>query len=276
MTQAFIKTGVIGHPIAHSKSPLIHNYWIKHYGLSGEYKAIDIAPQDLKSGVQSLVNQGYAGFNVTIPHKIAIMDLCDEMDEAARLIGAVNTVVIKDGKLYGSNTDGYGFITNIKANAPEGWSLAGGNALVLGAGGAANAVVYALIQEGAARITITNRTREKAEALVKLSPERIDVIDWDERSSACADKSLIVNTTALGMSGKAALDIDLSSAGKDTLVSDIVYAPLTTNLLNQAHEIDIPTVTGIGMLLHQARPGFELWNGVMPEVTAELERLVLA
>ncbi len=276
MTHPFVKTAVIGHPIAHSKSPLIHNFWIEQHGLSGLYKAIDIAPDDLKSGVERLIDEGYAGFNVSVPHKVAIMPLCDVVDENARAIGAVNTVVIKDGKLHGSNTDAYGFSENLKHNTPEEWGVSGKRALVLGAGGAAKAIVHALLQSGIAHISITNRTQSKTEQFLQFDPERIHVVDWGDRHTTCANVDLIVNTTSLGMAGKPALDINLTNARAGMVVHDIVYAPLMTDLLSQAQNLSLPYVTGIGMLLHQARPGFELWNGVMPEVTPELERLVLS
>lgn len=279
MTQTLKKTGVIGHPIAHSKSPLIHSYWFDSYNINGSYETIDIKEENLKQDVLNLVNSGYLGFNVTVPHKIAIMDLCDTITPLARSIGAVNTVSIKDGKLHGTNTDAFGFIENIKQSITRenwNWNFTDGKAVILGAGGAANAVVYALIEAGVPNIIITNRTRAKAENLKALSPDKITVIDWDDRNAAFADANLIVNTTALGMNGKPPLDVDLACAPTHTLVTDIVYAPLYTDILNQAKARDLKTVTGIGMLLHQARPGFELWNGVSPEVTDELERLVLA
>jgi shikimate dehydrogenase len=274
MSQSFIKTGVIGHPIAHSKSPLIHNYWIKKHGLSGEYKTVDIAPDCLNEGVAELMDQGYAGFNVTVPHKIAIMDLCDELSPIAQEIGAVNTVTIKDGKLYGTNTDAYGFTQNIKESANN-WAFDNGKAVVLGAGGAANAIVYALLDEGVPEIIITNRSRDKAEKLCAMAPDKITVVDWDDRNSAFDHANLIVNTTALGMNGKPPLEVDISSAPQSALVTDIVYAPLMTDLLMSADQRGMQTVTGIGMLLHQARPGFEPWNGVLPDVTPTLEKLVL-
>lgn len=275
MTTDFIKTAVIGHPIAHSKSPLLHNHWISHYGLHGEYKAIDIAPDNLKAGIQALIDDGYTGFNVTVPHKVAIMDLCDELSDIAQEIGAVNTVTIQNGKLYGTNTDAYGFIQNIKENIQKEWHFNNGRALVLGAGGAANAIIYALIEEGVPEIILTNRTREKADTLKSLSPEKITVVDWEERNAACKNTNLIVNSTALGMCGKPPLDIDLSLATRTTLVTDIVYAPLYTDLLQQAQNHEMHIITGIGMLLHQARPGFEMWNGVMPEVNKTIENLIL-
>ena len=274
MTDPFIKTAVIGHPISHSKSPLIHSYWLDSYGLSGSYEAIDIKPENLKQDVQDLVNKGYKGFNITVPHKVAIMDVCDEVDPLAQIIGAVNTVVIEDGKLSGTNTDAYGFVQNIMQNAP-GFDFTQGKALVLGAGGAAKAIVYALLEKNVPEIIITNRTKDKAESLCALNRSKVVAGDWDERNNYVSDVHLIVNTTSLGMEGHPPLEIDLSSANKDTLVTDIVYAPLHTDLLKQAKAKKLQTVTGIGMLLHQACSGFELWNDVMPHVTPELEKLVL-
>ena len=278
MTKPFIKTAVIGHPIKHSKSPLIHSYWLDLYDLSGSYEAIDIKPENLKQDVQDIVNQGYSGFNVTIPHKVSIMALCDKIDDLAKSIGAVNTVTIKNGKLYGTNTDAYGFAQNIKETVILNnwdWSFNQGKAVVLGAGGAAKAITYALIQEGVQEIIITNRTRKKAEDLTKLDENKISVIDWDKRNQILENANLIINTTSLGMNAKPPLDIDLSLTPPNALVTDIVYFPLYTDLLNQAKSKDLRIVTGIGMLLYQARAGFGLWNGVMPDVTPELEELVL-
>jgi len=278
MTDPFKKTAVIGHPISHSKSPLIHNYWLDSYGLSGLYEAIDIEPENLIQGVQKLIDTGFTGFNVTIPHKVSLMKLCDEITPAAKEIGAVNTVTIKKGKLHGTNTDGFGFIQNIKDHIAKhklDWSFENGKAVVIGAGGAANAIVHALLQEGVPKIVITNRTRNKAELLTAMDVHKIHAHDWDKRDECFRDANLIVNTTALGMTGNVALEVDLTAAPPHALVTDAVYAPLYTDLLNQARNRGLAVVTGIGMLLHQARPGFELWNGVMPEVTKELEELVL-
>ncbi|MCK5374410.1 MAG: shikimate dehydrogenase [Alphaproteobacteria bacterium] len=280
MNENFVKTAVIGHPIAHSKSPLIHNTWLGKYELNGSYEAVDIAPDVLGTGVKALVKQGYCGFNVTLPHKIAIIDLCDEIDARAKTIGAVNTVTICDGKLYGTNTDAFGFAHNIletcKDKGWDDWSFAGGRAIVLGAGGASRAVIYALLNQGVPEIVLLNRTREKADELAQMAPDKIIVRSWDERNKIVIDANLIVNTTSLGMEGKPPLDIDISLAPPDALVTDIVYAPLYTGLLQQAKGQNLRHVTGIGMLLHQARPGFELWNGVMPEVTPALIDKVLA
>ncbi len=273
MTDRFVKTGVIGHPISHSKSPMIHGYWIEKYVLSGSYDAIDIAPDQLKQGVLNLIDQGYSGFNVTVPHKVAMMDICDELSDGARMIGAVNTVEVRGSKLYGSNTDGFGFIQNIKTYAPKDWSF-DGKAVVLGAGGAALAVVHALLEEGASEVLILNRTREKADALCAKFGGKPVSGDWSERNNLIQDANLIVNTTSLGMAGQPPLEIDLNGM-RNALVNDIVYAPLMTDLLIQAEQNDLSIVTGIGMLLHQARPGFELWHGIMPYVTKDLEDLVL-
>ncbi len=270
----FIKTAVIGHPIHHSKSPLIHNHWIAQHNLNGSYEAIDIAPEDLAQKTQELINQGYAGFNVTVPHKEAIFNLCSKIDEAAQKIGAVNTVTIKNGKMHGKNTDSFGFIQNIRT-AAKAFDFTAGSAFVLGAGGAARAVIHALLQEGTPEIFLTNRTKSRAETLIRMSPNKIKVIEWNDFMSL-PQTNLLINTTSLGMVGKPALEIDLSALNKQALVTDIVYAPLQTNLLQQAAKRGNQTVTGIGMLLHQARPAFESWYGLLPEVDRELEELVLA
>lgn len=267
---SFIRAGVIGYPIKHSKSPIIHNHWIADHGLAGEYKAIEIAPENLKEGVQQLIDEGYAGFNVTIPHKQAIMELCEEIDDVAKAIGAVNTVVIRDGKLYGYNTDAFGFIENVRQTLPQ-LDFAKGKAVVLGAGGAARAVVYGLRAAGVKDIIITNRTEKKARDVAALGAT---VAPWEKRSEILKEAVFLVNTTALGMTGKEPLEIDLSLLQQDAVVADIVYAPLMTQLLKDAGERKI--VTGIGMLLHQARPAFEKWFGVLPQVDAALEQKVLS
>ncbi len=267
-----IRCGVIGHPISHSKSPLIHTHWMTQHHIDGEYGAIDIAPENLTVGVQGLVDEGYAGFNVTVPHKVAIMALCDEIDDTARAIGAVNTVVIKGSKLWGRNTDAFGFMENLKA----GWTGAQFDrpVMVLGAGGAARAVVYALLQEGVRDIRVSNRSSDKADALCELGPANMTPVSWDARGEL-ADIGLLVNTTSLGMKNQPPLEIDLHTLPVSAGVYDIVYAPLMTDLLVQAQDRGNPVITGIGMLLHQARPAFEAWCGVLPEVDAALEAKVL-
>lgn len=272
MSRAFTKAGVIGHPVGHSLSPLIHGYWIGRHGLSGTYEALDIAPGTLEQAVQNLVAAGYAGFNVTLPYKQDIMKFCAALDGTARQIGAVNTVRIEDGVLYGRNTDAFGFIENIKKTLPD-FDFAAGPAFILGAGGAARAVIYGLLEAGVKEIRIVNRTRGKAEALARDFP--LNVADWEERERAAEGAALLVNTTALGMKGKPALAFDLKFLPPGAAVCDIVYAPLYTDLLQAARAAGHPVVTGIGMLLHQARPAFESWFGVLPEVTDELEQKLI-
>lgn len=271
--QSTIKTGVIGYPVGHSLSPLIHNHWIKYYGFPALYQTIEIVPEKLEESVGHLVEEGYIGFNVTLPHKQNIIELCDLIDETARRIGAVNTVLITDdGRLRGMNTDSYGFVENIlHAECPV--DLTGSKALVLGAGGAARAVVHGLSSMGVRDIKISNRTRERAEEIGMVFP--VKVIDWEQREQAAEDVSIVVNTTSLGMSGQPALEFDLEQLPSDAAVCDIVYKPLETDLLKNAKERGNPVITGIGMLLHQARPAFREWFGIMPEITDELQDKVL-
>lgn len=271
---SFIKCGVIGHPISHSKSPLIHNHWIAKHGLEGEYKAIDIPPERLKEDVSKLIAEGYAGFNVTTPHKQDIFDLCDDVDATARAIGAVNTVVIRNGKLHGTNTDAYGFMANVKQSVGD-VDYTKGACVVLGAGGAARAIIHALIADGADKIIVTNRTGDKARDIRSMNDKILRMAEWEYRSDILKGASLVVNTTSSGMSGRDPLQIDLSLLPEYAVVSDIVYTPLMTDLLTNAQTRGNKIVTGIGMLLHQARPAFEKWFGVMPEVDEELERKIL-
>jgi len=274
MDNQFIKSGVIGHPINHSKSPIIHGHWIEKYQLNGSYQGIDIAPENLERNVMNLISQGYRGFNVTIPHKQSIFSLCDSVDDMAVSIGAVNTVQIINGKLHGTNTDAFGFIENLKCHEDK--FLKTKPVFILGAGGAAQAVVYALIKEGFENIIITNRTIEKSQEIAKMNPSMVSVTSWDNRSNILKDARLIVNTTSLGMVGKDALKIDLSLISNETIVCDIVYAPLMTQLLLDAQKKGCPIITGIGMLLHQARPAFEKWFGVMPDIDNDLMKKILS
>ncbi|HNQ91578.1 MAG TPA: shikimate dehydrogenase [Alphaproteobacteria bacterium] len=268
-----IKTGVIGFPIEHSKSPLIHGYWLKKYSISGSYDKFAIEPSHLKEGVQRLVDAGLSGFNVTIPHKQTIMDLCCSLTESAQKIGAVNMVSVREDRtLEGDNTDSFGFAQNVRETLPD-FDLIGKTALVLGAGGAARAVIDALYTLGASRIAVVNRTAEKAQELARSFS--CEAGEWDLRNDLVGRVDFIVNTTSLGMKGQAPLEIDLSAAHENVAVADIVYAPLETELLRQASGRGLQTITGIGMLLHQARPAFAKWFGVMPDVDAELQKLVL-
>ncbi len=276
------RAAVIGHPVSHSKSPAIHNYWIKKYGLDvkcgAEYGALDVSPENLEREIARLKRENYAGFNVTVPHKEKIMAFA-EPDSLARAIGAVNTVINENGVLKGTNTDAFGFIENIAAARP-GFDFAAGPAVVLGAGGAARAVVYALLKEGAPEVRLANRTRARARDLAEAGlagdSKKLRVHDWDERSKILAGANLLVNATSMGMKGQPALEMDLSALPETAPVNDIVYAPLLTDLLRAAGDRGNPVITGIGMLLHQAQPAFKAWFGVMPEVDEDLQNLVLA
>ncbi len=273
-----VKAAVIGHPIKHSKSPLIHNYWIKKYGLSGTYEAIDLSPENLESGLKNLIDDGYTGFNFTVPHKESMLKLCDDLDNTAEIIGAVNTVAVRGGKIFGMNTDSFGFLANIRQNHPD-FEFDLGPALVLGAGGAARAVISGLIGMRVPQIILTNRTRDKAEALAQDmgfgTEDMIRVVDWEGLAEALDHTNLLINTTSLGMDGQPSLEMDLIALPSSALVNDIVYAPLYTDLLTAAKERGNPVVTGIGMLLHQARPAFKEWFGLMPDIDEELQELIL-
>jgi len=261
---------VIGWPVEHSRSPLIHRYWLKLYGIDGAYEKEAVRPEDFESFLGSLAARGYAGANVTLPHKEAALRAAAIADEAARAIGAANTLWLdQTGRLCASNTDAYGFMTNLDEEAP-GWNEGRRPVLVLGAGGAARAIVYGLLAAGASRILLANRTRERAEALTEAFGEPVKVIDWEQRNRALTGCGLFVNATNLGMTGKEPLDIDLAALPQDAVVADIVYSPLETELLAAARARGNRTVDGLGMLLHQAVPGFERWFGVRPEVTPEL------
>jgi len=271
-----IKAGVIGWPIDHSLSPRLHGYWLRKYSINGSYEAIAVDENALPALLKNLANEGYAGLNVTVPHKQAVLKHLDGMSDQASKIGAVNTIVVqKDGALIGDNTDGFGFIENLKQGC-KGFDAAAGPSIVLGAGGAARAIIVALIDSGAPVIKLVNRTRSNAEKLAEDIGGPIDVIDWRERHDALVDAALVTNTTTLGMVGKPPLELSLDGLPTDALVNDIVYAPLETQLLTQAKAKGNPTVDGIGMLLHQARPGFAAWFGVEPEVTDDMRRHVLA
>lgn len=268
------RAGVIGHPISHSKSPLIHGHWLEKYGISGEYKAYDVHPQELRDKVMRLRDEGLSGFNVTLPHKQAIMEICTTLNDEAAKIGAVNTVVFyPNGEIEGRNTDAFGFMTNATETHPDfDWRAA--PAVVLGAGGAARAILYALKRAGVPEIRLTNRTIETAEELA--DEFGATVHDWHARDAAIQGAGAVINTTSLGMKGQPSLEISLEGVEPGALVYDIVYAPLMTPLLRDAQERGCRVVTGIGMLLHQARPGFQAWFGPMPEVTDELRQKVLA
>lgn len=266
-----VVAGVIGYPIKHSRSPLMHNRWLAHHGITGRYVPIEIAPAELEARLAGLAADGLRGVNVTIPHKEAIFALAAERDEAATQIGAVNTVIFrKSGGFLGINTDARGFIANLET-AQTSWKS--GPALVLGAGGAARAVVYGLCQAGVREIRIANRTRQRAEDLARdLSDAgcRLTVIDWDTISTQMTGCTLLVNATSLGLTGGQPLELDLAPLNAAALVTDVVYAPLETDLLFAAKARGLETLDGLGMLIHQARFAFEAWFGILPEADAAL------
>jgi shikimate dehydrogenase len=267
--------GVIGWPVAHSRSPRLHGHWLQRYGIDGAYVPLAVPPDRIETAIRALPALGFAGANVTVPHKEAALRLADEADSLARRIGAANTLVVKpDGTIAASNTDAFGFLENLRDRA-AGFQAAAGPAVVLGAGGAARAVIVALADAGAPEIRIVNRTRARAEELGSLAPRLARAVAWDRRHAALADAALLVNTTTLGMQGQPPLDLDLRQLPPRALVNDIVYTPLETPLLRAAAARGNPVVDGLGMLLHQARPGFQAWFGREPAVTEELRRIVL-
>ena len=271
-----IKAAVVGWPIHHSRSPLIHGYWLERYAINGSYDKLAIAPEEFAGFVRSLRESGYAGCNVTIPHKEAAFGLADDVSDEANAVGAANLLWLEDGRVRASNTDTFGFIESLDRVA-SGWTDVAGHRLVLGAGGAARAIIYGLLQSGSSPVVLANRTLQRAHDMAQdLDPDggRIRVIEWSERQSAVAGAGLVVNTTALGMTGNPALEIELSPAPPDCVVADIVYSPLETPLLSQARDCGLRVVDGLWMLLYQAVPSFEAWFGVRPEVTRELRLMV--
>lgn len=272
----FLLAGVMGWPIAHSRSPKIHNHWIAQYGLEGAYVPLPVAPGTLGQALRALAPLGFAGCNLTIPHKEAALEFMDRVEPAAARIGAINCVVVElDGSLTGKNYDGFGFIASLHAAAPK-WRAEAAPAVVIGAGGGARAIVAGLIDAGAKEIRLFNRTPERARVLAADFGPAVSAHRWEARSAGLAGAGLLVNTTSQGMIGQPPLEISLDALPSSALVSDIVYAPLETPLLAAARRQGLATVDGLGMLLHQARPAFRDWSGAMPEVTPALRALVAA
>ncbi len=268
--------GVMGWPVAHSRSPRLHGFWLAQNDIDGAYLPLPVRPENLAAALKALPALGFAGVNLTVPHKVAALGLVDRLSDEARRIGAVNTVVVgSDGRLEGSNTDGYGFLAHLKASAPQ-WRPKNGPAVLLGAGGAARAIAVALLDAGVEELRLVNRTAARAEELAAAFGKRIKPVAWQDRASALKDAGLLVNSTTLGMSGQPALEIGLDQLPRSAAVYDIVYVPLETPLLAAAHSRGNTAVDGLGMLLHQARPGFAAWFGIEPEVTPELREFVLA
>jgi shikimate dehydrogenase len=275
MAQTFRAAGVIGWPVAHSRSPLLHGHWLARHGIAGAYTPLPVQPGRLEAALRGLSALGFAGCNVTVPHKEETLALVDAADDIARRIGAANLVVVRpDGSLHGSNTDAYGFLANLREQAPT-WD-ASGPAVVVGAGGSARAVVAALADAGVPDIRLVNRTPERAALLASSLGGPVRPVAWAERAAALDGAGLLVNTTTQGMQGQPALDLDLSELPLAAIVTDLIYVPLETPLLAAARARGNAVVDGLGMLLHQAVPSFAAWFGVTPEVTPELRALVAA
>ncbi len=272
--KATVKAGVIGWPISHSMSPRLHQYWLEYYKIDGLYSPFAICPEDFVEYMKTMADKGLSGVNITVPHKQTAFDCVDKADDTAKRIGAVNTVIVQaDGTLEGRNTDGFGFIENIKTHIPS-WKPEQGPAVVLGAGGAARAVCAALIDGGVPELRLVNRTVSRAEDLAGHIGGPIKILPWRQRGDALENTALLVNTTTLGMTGKPPLDISLEKLPEQAVVNDIVYTPLQTPLLEAAAGRGNSVVDGLGMLLHQGRPGFAAWFGVDPEVTVELRNFM--
>lgn len=276
MTKAF----VVGHPIKHSRSPLIHGYWLKEYGIAGSYERLDVTPAEFPDFLKGFHRQGFSGGNVTIPHKEAACQLVDRRTERAERLGAVNTLWVEDGLVWGDNTDVLGFMAHLDRSLGTGWEQNVDDALVIGAGGAARAVVAGLQDRGLSRILVANRTRAKAGDLVRdltrSGGPALQALDWEEIDAALPRADLIVNTTSLGLAGEPPLTLDLGKTAGTAIAADVVYVPLKTPFLAAAEARGLRIVDGLGMLLHQAAPGFARWFGITPQVTPELAALIRA
>lgn len=265
--------GVIGWPVSHSRSPRLHGYWLAEHRIDGAYVPLPVEPGKVETAVRGLAAAGFAGVNVTIPHKETVLALCDSIDDTARRIGAANLLVFKDGRIEGSNTDAFGFIANLKEAAPA-WTPAA-PVVLLGAGGAARAVAVGLLDAGATELRLANRNRARAEALAAAIGGATTVVAWEERSAALEGAGLVVNSTSLGMTGQPPLDLSLDALTRGAVVADLVYSPLETPLLTEARARRCIAVDGLGMLLHQGRPSFAAWFGADPQVTDGLRAFVL-
>jgi shikimate dehydrogenase len=278
-THPFRLAGIVGWPVSQSRSPLIHNHWIAQHGLNGRYVFLPVNPdnpQNLHDAVMGMRAMGFAGCNLTMPHKVAVLPLLDRIDPVAKVMGSVNTLVFEpSGELVGYNNDGFGFVQSLKDAKPS-WRADDGPIVVLGAGGASRSIVYALVQSGAKEIRLINRTAARAQAVADEFGAPIQAVAWEQRGEALAGCATLINTTSQGMYGQPALDIDLKQLSAHTLVSDAIYVPLETPLLEAARERGNLTVNGLGMLLNQARPAFNAWFGVMPSITPALVKAVHA
>lgn len=276
MTNRIPLAGVIGSPVAHSRSPQLFRHWLNTYGIRGFYIPMDVAARDLSQAVRTLPALGFVGANVTIPYKEAVLDIVDIVTDRATMIGAANTLIFrKDGKIHADNTDGYGFIENLGTGAPD-WNPKEGPAAVLGAGGAARAVLSSLLDAGVPEILVANRTRVRAEKLATDFGHRVSVFDWVQAANMLDEATLVVNTTSLGMDGKPEMRVPLDGLRPGMVVTDLVYTPLKTRLLEEAEAAGCTAIDGLGMLLHQAVPGFERWFGQRPTVDDAARAAALA
>lgn len=276
MPADFVLAGVMGWPIAQSRSPILHNYWIKKYKLNGRYVPLAVRPERLRDAICGLPALGFRGCNLTMPHKQHAMTMVHSLTETAKRIGAINCITVdEDGRMSGTNNDGIGYVLSVQEIAPT-WKPSDGPIVILGAGGAARAITVAMIEHGTREVRIINRTFEKAQALANdLGPE-VKALPWEQRSDAIGDAALVTNATNQGMVGKPPLDISLNKLPSQTLVSDLIYVPPETPFLAAAKARGNVTINGLGMLLHQARPAFHAWFGVMPEITPELRATIMA
>lgn len=266
----FFLAGLMGDPVMHSRSPRLHNHWLSHYGLAGSYVLLGIRNEGLTAALKAMPALGFSGCNLTIPHKETALAAMDFVDPVARRIGAINCVVVgADGSLSGFNNDGYGYLESLREEHPT-WRADTGPAVVIGAGGGARAVVAALCDAGARDVRVINRTRQRADQLARDYGAPVTASDWDDRAIALTDAAIVVNTTSLGMNGQPPLELDLGHLPTHALVSDIIYVPKETPLLRAARLRGNPASNGLGMLIHQARPAFKAWFGIMPDVTPEL------
>ena len=266
---------VIGHPVNHSRSPRMHNYWLAQFGLVGYYIPLDIDPKKFERSIRNLQELGFVGANITIPYKERVLKIADKISDRAALVGAANTLTfLQNGGIYADNTDGYGFLQNIKSKYKD-WSASEGTSVVFGAGGASRAILGALLEDGASDIILANRTRSRADQLRSDFGAKVKVVEWMKIQNYLSDASTIVNTTSLGMVGNTDLPIPLNTLKKNTLVTDIVYTPIETHLLATAAKMGCRTVDGLGMLIHQAIPGFERWFGIKPGDSQPLRELLI-
>jgi shikimate dehydrogenase len=275
MEKKLVLAGVIGDPISHSKSPILHRYWLDKNAINGHYIPLKVQKNDIKLVLKTLPKMGFSGVNVTVPHKESVLKLANEITQNARQIGSANTLTfLPSGGFKADNTDGYGFLKNLEENDAT-WNPLNSRVLIIGAGGASRAVISALLNSGVSKIVITNRTHERAEELKEYFERKIDVIKWNEKEQFLKKINILVNTTSLGMLGSKKLNLSLSSINKDTTVLDLVYNPIKTVLLQDAEKHGCKTIDGLGMLLHQATPGFNEWFGIKPIITSEIRKRIL-